>query len=388
MARVIACPGSVALSKICTHPPVADFTEAGSRIAELIHALAHSENVPPDADQDELNTATMLLEKKRETFLRICDQNGYDPNDFTFGHEERFWYVVSERPIFSGKMDTYAVHNRLPVAILLDDKSGFRKVPPPRENWQLKAYALLLLQNVLADRMAGNLDNVKIHASIVSRFYDEAETYVLRGDDKELSLEMSHLVITTIASSAANSRPFQHALNPSEECRYCPARLDCPAIRRELATVEGDFPDEIQITSKLAALTNSQLEALMDRLEHIRFIADAAELEATARLRDNPDAFLGWHLEAPPGRRRATSITDAFGALKAGGIDITESEFIAHAIRADALTFGSLERFVYDRAALFGRKITLKAAKEQVNHALEAAGCLTVTTPEPTLTKK
>lgn len=383
MQRLLTCAGSFALSKAVPPAPDSEFARSGGRVAAAIHALETGGQIPEDTKEDEMDTARMLLAKKGETFRRIVKDAGFQPEDFTMGHETRFWLKnLAGDAILSGKMDTFAIHNTEPIAIVLDDKSGWKKTPPPPKNMQLKSYALLLVKAFESQLLYPEL---RIYASTVSRFFDEVGTYVLRDDaNPDLSLWHFNRTVQATLPPMIAAGPFETGFKPSAECVYCPARLACPAISHELRTAE-EFQVGMSIDARLASMTNDQLDELLERLELIEFLSTAARAEATERLRLNPAAFEHYELRAENGRRVASDINAAFAAM-ARDYNMSSGEFIANGVRKDALKFGGLERWLWDLKKAQGEKFTLKEAGTAITESLESI--ITVTTPEPTLKKK
>ena len=335
--RIAACPGSYQLSKLYHAPPVDPWADSGSRIASYIEAIETGGELPEDADEEELETAKFLVDKKATLFLKICEDNGYDPEEFLVEHEKRLWYTNLEGElIYSGQLDTFFRHKILPVFIVLDDKSGWLEQPPPAMNLQLRAYSLLLVNNFFPSN-ASVPKELRVHVATVSRFWDVAANL-----DYEAIRADAMVHIGAKMQFALKSKPFQAGLVVGDWCRYCPARLQCPAMSNELVKIEGDLRtgeglqiEKNEIKGKIAALTTPELEEVMMRLEVLTFLKNATENEAEARIQVNPDSFEHYEYVAPAPRKQGQNLAVVMLALKER-YGISESDFL-DCLRSDSL---------------------------------------------------
>lgn len=377
LGRALACHGSHALGKIFHEPPPKDFTMAGTRIADLIHKLETGEDLPVNTDDEELETAKFLLSKKVTKFGEICEEHDLDPDDFQMIHEQRFWYTHGGRALYSGQLDTGAVHKSKPIGVVIDDKSGWMPQPPPWQNTQLRSYGLLLLQNFPV--FTGK--DVQIHAATNSRFWDRKTT--LEYDN----LNELHKEVTTVLPAVLDSPPWAMGLNPGEHCRWCPARAQCPVLRFGMAKFEGEFgPPKIDIKAKAQRMTIPEIEDALVIANVIKNAVKAITDEAERRIQEEPDAFQFFEWKAGPPRRQVGDLGAAVAALAQHGITPEE---IIECLRPDALTAGKtgkLEKLLYKKLNLDpDAKVTHPQTFEILTETLEAADAIRLTEPSPRL---
>jgi hypothetical protein len=117
-------------------------------------------------------------------------------------------------PILTGQPDLVFVQGGR--ALIVDRKLGRWRVADPRENWQLKVYAVLLSQ---ADPRLQEM-TVTIQSP-----YFQYQPYTYTRE------ELDHLyqsVLVVINSLGDPGEPV-----PGTHCQFCPARLICPSARKE-----------------------------------------------------------------------------------------------------------------------------------------------------------
>lgn len=385
MGRLVNCPGSFQLSRITRPLPVDEIAEAGTRIAGFIECIAtgKGEEIPSSANEEEVETARYLVAKKARLFAQICEKNGYNPDDFQVWHENRLWYFYRGNPLFSGRMDTMAIHRNRPVVIVLDDKSGWKEQPNPSENWQLRGYSLLVLQNY--EDLTGNPPAMEIefHVSTVSRFHDEPSVLRLRHENPEQSLNEIAKTITHNLTLAIYSRPYEAGLSPGEWCRYCPARLACPAI----AHLQGNLVETAESSPALVVgLSTPKLEALLNACQVVDGLKFAAITEARARFAQSPESFAEWEFVTGSPRRNIKDLGRLVEIVQNLGVPLEE---IIRAMRADALSVsktGKLVHAIRDRAKAQGRHLTMAESDKIL---MAAVGDLVeLKSGEPTLKRK
>ncbi len=385
MSRLVNCPGSFQLARITKAVPVDDIAEAGTRIAGFIDCIAtgREADIPPSANEAELETARFLVAKKARLFAQICEKNGYDPDDFQVYHENRLWYFHRGNPLFSGRMDTMALHRSRPVVIVLDDKSGWKEQPDPSENWQLRGYSLLLLQNY--EDLTGNPPAMEIefHVSTVTRFHDEPSVLRLRDDNPEQSLNEIAKTITHNLTLATYSRPYEAGLSPGEWCRYCPARLACPAI----AHLQGSLVETADFApARVAGLTTPKLESLLNACQVVDGLKFAAIAEARVRFAQAPESFAEWEFVTGAPRRNIKDLAGIVDAIQSLGVPLEE---IIQSMRTDALSVsksGKLVHAIRNRAQAQGRHLTMAESDKILMAAV--GDLIEMKTGEPTLKRK
>lgn len=154
------------------------------------------------------------LKRKRENFLISWGAKESD----TVYCERRLWLHEGLWPVFSGQSDHLRIQGKR--ALIMDFKSLWARAQEPAENDQLLALAILVW---------AHFDQVEeITVQLLSPHYDYfAHTHTNEALKKH-EAELWHL----LKEIKQVSDPV-----PSDQCKYCKAKLICPAIKKEGAAI-------------------------------------------------------------------------------------------------------------------------------------------------------
>jgi len=226
--RLVFCPGSRAAEAAIPHGtiPASDLADAGTRIHDAlktgeIEDLAHNEE----------QIASKLKEMEEAALAEFCDDFSLEIADMEIIREERFWIAG----VTSARVDFAAVHKRLPMALLLDSKTGFLKVTGARENWQLRVGICALNETF------GPFETARVAIAqyrLKERFSkcDYDATYLKRAKTEILFYD---------ARSKEEDAPF--AAGPW--CQYCRAKPTCPTMAT-YALLPSVFAKTIELKKK------------------------------------------------------------------------------------------------------------------------------------------
>lgn len=279
LLRLQRCPGSHRLE--AQAPPEEDSPQ--SREGSLLHG--YSQNPKLDwgflkpNQRDLLRIAT---ECRQHIFEKACHylQIPINLDDWESGNEMLLW-----EDGIPGHCDWWYLNRQQSALIIVDEKYGYKVVSPASSNLQLRAYA------VGAHRKWTEISDIFVAISQPRLPYSERVTMsIYKGEDFEPAEEE---LLEVVFEAEKPDAP----LNPGEEqCRYCTAKLICPAYQKVLARVDfqpAGFANgsltkrQADAQELLTACTDEQLEAILQAISFSDFIKDQARDEA--RLRKTSD---------------------------------------------------------------------------------------------------
>lgn len=248
------------------------------------------------------------------------------------------------------------------IAAVVDFKSGHGHVPRAQDNWQLKLGALAWA--AATGKQAAEVAIVK----------PGAKPYFASLDALELSFAQSDLQALEkriYGAQQALEREETPHLSVGDWCRYCPARLRCPAqtaLVRRLATEPADWAADMKrdLSPESAGLAWSRLELAKRAL---------GEVEGALRMyaKDYP-------LVLPDGRQLRLKATTSetldggktFDALAVRwGFDVARK---GAELEASKASVRRALRQVYEEAKRSGTKTTLAALETEALGLVRAAG--------------
>lgn len=347
-ARLAACPGSWLAERDLPSPDTEDSIR-GTRI----HAALAGIPVPyPPLDADEQETRRLCFELE----VRCLDQwfaeiGGRDEWVEKF-YERRLWLCDEQgKAIFSGQPDVIVIHGDH--AAVFDYKTGWGDVDDAADNLQLRALAVLVRYEW------PHLESVTV---AVIKPSEGMTPNLVRYESADLDYAESDLR-AHLAFAGQPGRPLQ----PGPHCKYCRAKVGCPALQAEVQTLAKMTLGSGEQRREL--ISNDTLVALLDRCGPAEAMIGTIKAEARRRLESGEKLEhdgSGYVLAEGASRRTVTDVCKAFGAL-ADAHEVTDLEFLA----CCKVTIGELEDML--RAKL---KSTVKATKEKLDVILGAAGCL------------
>lgn len=321
LERLIACPGSAVLSAgaprtsnqysawgTACHELAADALENGDQVyAERKGQTISADDFDFIVDDEMIEVATVYTNYVRD----VAGDDGT--------------VLVEQRVNFSSHLALPADHEAFGTAdalivkgnelIVVDLKTG-RGVEVEADSAQLKAYALGCLE--IAEEVA---DIEQVRLVIVQPRNGGVKEHDLWVDELTAwARDLAAPACTRVLESVAAFDPAH--LKPGEkQCKFCPAKATCPALRNEVAETTFEFvpatPEEfaaITLEEMLTPYAHDPADWLASALSKVDLIEDwckSIREEAHRRLAEGRD-LPGFKLVA--GKRGARAWTDAKAA--------------------------------------------------------------------------
>ncbi len=291
MERIALCPGSFALEAQCPEPPESPEAASGTKI----HAALAGDLIARDS----------LTDEERETYDaceglagQLMDQYGGTPHSM----EKRLW--SPSFPTYSGKYDRLIEFSDGWLA--KDFKTGRGEVTPAESNWQLRALAVLVADNMPTDRYV-------VVAIIQPNGYPQVTQAVYYLEDIQTArVQISHILEQAYAPDAPRIPSIQ-------ACKYCRAKGICPEANAGVLDVAKREPLSLQ------TLNPQQLGEFMDACDRAEAVIEEGRRLAKERLKADPTSVAGYRLKPGAVKRSVKSVSGAFEALK-GTLSRTEFE--------------------------------------------------------------
>lgn len=221
-----------------------------------------------------------------------------------------------------GHCDRARYYPRIKLLVVRDAKFGYKIVTPAAANLQLRTYAI-------GGSEAWDAENIVVAITQPRLSYYERVT--LASYSRE-DIEASRAELIAIRKASWDPNAPLHA--GEEQCRYCRARLLCPAFAEKfqggvaLVTVEpGTVAKRTDSAERsLAQCTDDQLDRVLIALQLADFIADLARDEARRRI--EAGGLSTWQLGKPQEIRKITDPRRAVSLFALRG-DLTRDEVLA-----------------------------------------------------------
>lgn len=186
--------------------------------------------------------------------------------------KDRQYSGLAETEI-AGTVDTHAVLDDS--VVVYDYKSNWAPAAAPADNWQLKAYALMVARATGRRRARIGIIRVPEHGDPFFRV-DELDEAALDAFEVELCGVLERVLITRAEAELLGPERLL-ATHEGPWCRYCPALPYCPSktgqLRAVLATPEEAERGLLEaLDDKKVALAWSRVEAarkLLDRVHDV-----------------------------------------------------------------------------------------------------------------------
>jgi Protein of unknown function (DUF2800) len=212
-------------------------------------------------------------------------------------------------------------------ALVADLKSGFAVVERAELNLQLRGYAVLINDNfnVLDDH--ANVD--RIFASILQpRLWMPSDRVTLAQYDMS-DISKARKQIDEIIDRTED--PKAKLVAGEDQCRYCKAKLICPAFRKALGMPLAKFKTDeelskakrdAEIEKRVKRCNDAQLEALLTAVKIAATVDDAVRAECRARIRTG--RFTNFMLGKDYDARSITNVRKAISMLALSNIGSRE----------------------------------------------------------------
>lgn len=351
LAQLAGCPGSWRAQQGLPDED-SEYSASGDRVhaalAKRYYAVIESRVVagPPDEDspewracsEQERETVEILAAREAAVIAPFVEQHG-PPSEI-----KREWrcYMVDAAgvPFFSSQLDV--VYLWLSLAVIFDYKSLWGDVPESSENYQLLAQVACL-----RDELASPYD------TIFAAILQPSAKPILCEYTPEMQVQAQGKVVSLLNAANKADAP----LVPGEsQCRYCRAKLTCPALAVQTEAL-ARMPEK-------AILEKGNLGNILDACVTVEHFIEAARKEARRRLKAG-EVVDGWQLKAGAEVRTITDPQKALDAMTPFGVSVES------VLACCKVGIGDLEEAHKKASGLKGR-----AAKDAFNDALTAAGCL------------
>lgn len=361
LQRIALCPGSW-LAERALPEETSGAAEAGTRL----HGHMELGSLPEDAEEAE------ACGWCREMELLMVEQHlGCYGKNLTPLREQRWW---DAQRVFSGQADV--VWCREGEALVLDYKFGRVPVTVAANNLQLAGLALLAFDNVpgLDVAYAGILQ------PWVSRYVPRVVRYQ-RADVPQLRRYLYGVVQAALV-------PGARRVPGEQQCRYCRAKVDCPACMAMVRSAT-DGPSSADLSQGLSTPRQQLSEAAScwsewapeKKAEALKVAqlakrwAEAVERRAKADLKDGAE-IPGWKMGSG---RKSFKISDATGAFcHLNGLIGLSGEAFAGCCTVSISALDKVVHGLLAAQAPEGVKQKVKDSAAWLRTALEDFGCESV----------
>jgi hypothetical protein len=292
-------------------------------------------------------------------FQRLGEQFGIDADQepHETGREKELWVHRGIKAELSGHCDLWRYYPALKLLCIVDKKYGYREVTPAAANKQLRVYAV-------AGAELRDVENVVVAITQPRLPYEQRVTI---ANYTKPDIEAARAEIFSILESS--KREDAPLVAGEEQCRYCRARMGCPAfqakVQEGLMLVPVDNTGtvakrEADLAIKIAKLPDDQLDKVLVALQMADFVKELARDEARARIAVGKLAQ--WKVGKATEQRKIIDSARAIALLSLRG-DLTKDEIL----KCCAPSLTNLEERIREKT-----KCTWDKAKELVNTALSA----------------
>jgi hypothetical protein len=284
------------------------------------------------------------LEKIADTFVDYCKAVGMQFSSSPYVMIEARVDYSHVAPGGFGTADFIAVGDDL--MVIADLKTGQGKPVPIQGNEQMRLYALGALKLV-----AGIFPVSRVRMAIIQpKVYDEPQ-------EDEITVEELERWAAEIAPIAQRAYAGEGEYVPGEHCTFCRARETCRA------RIEHFFSAAELAPHKPPIIGWDEVGEVLRKAEGIvSWYNDLKDL-ALSHILDGGEVP-GWKAVEGRGSRQYKDIDEAFGALRAAGID---------------------EAIMYERRPLTVAQIEKALGKQQFRELLEVPGLVVKEPGKPTL---
>lgn len=259
------------------------------------------------------------------------------------GREEELEVLGDESELLlPGHTDFWRYWGGIKALLIIDKKFGYKVVTPAVANLQLRGYAM-------AGAQRWDSDYVVVAVTQPRLSFDERLTLAIYSRE-DLARAKGELVDIL----DKNSDPEAPLIAGEDQCRYCKAKLICPAYSEKYTRIQT------RADRSIAECNDDQLDQILQAIKFAGFIEEQAKDEARRRIAAGLMTMYKLGKESEVREVADARKAKALFALRG---DITDSDFLD----CVSLAIGTLEEKVRKR-----KGCTWKVAKEIVNETLAA----------------
>lgn len=261
----------------------------------------------------------------REVFERVTNQFGLEAVADSKGFEQEFWLHRGIKAMFPGHIDLYEYTGSNRLLVILDYKFGYREVSPAAANPQLRSYAVMGAELHDCDHVVVAITQPRLPRE------DRITMAVYSRDD--IAAARQQLYDIWDRKELANKNPNileEDLVAGDEQCRYCKAKLFCPAYQKMMQQGLALVPNpngqgtvakrQADAEQSLAQLSDVDLGRVLDAIQFADFLKDRAR--DVARERIAAGSMTGWKLGKEKEKRTVTDPFQAAQILKEAGLPI------------------------------------------------------------------
>lgn len=269
--RRALCPGSERLE---TGLPDEESEEA------KMGTLLHQYDANPKLDRSFLSQRNRELLKAAEDcdakiFARVLGQFDVG-SDFVRSSAGETW-LVGDTP---GHTDLWWYWEAPRLLCIVDKKFGFKEVTPATSNYQLRHYACG------GAEIFKSLENCVVAITQPSLPYEQRIT-MAHYSAADIALAREEI----LAIREASREPDAPLIPGEEQCRYCKAKLICPAFQREMGEGYKLVPSAVGTVTKrqadareiLARCSDEDLDRMIQFVRQAKFVEEMAMNEGRKR---------------------------------------------------------------------------------------------------------
>lgn len=330
-ARIAACPGSLALAKAAGPSPTNKYAAEGTAAHYLLEALLTGQNnimASYEIDGHTIDVDDEMLEHVRgvaDEVLALATPGG------VILTEQRVTYAQDiDVPASEGWGTADVVIIRGTTLYVVDFKYGRGVVVDPTSSMQLRLYALGALnavQSVVADIDAVVLVIAQPRAGGVSAYslsVDDLNTWA-----RTVGTPAAHVALHAESRYKPGDMSWEDTyLHAGEDqCRWCPAKATCPALRQEVAVYTGGGPataDEFESVSDPKTFREPDLARAAGAVDLIEDWCKAVRAEVERRLLAGTPVAGYKLVQGRQGNRQWTDEAAAEAALKTMRLKVEE----------------------------------------------------------------
>lgn len=235
--------------------------------------LLHGYDANPELDRNVLKPYHRDLLRisdglDQKVFERAYEQFGIDEHaEFVGGREKELWTLdANNQQLVPGHCDLWRYWKQIELLVIIDKKFGYKVVTPASANPQLRVYAI-------AGAQEWKCKNVVVGVTQPRLPFDERLTMASYSEtDIAKSIDELDWIVT------AARQPNAPLVAGEEQCRYCKAKLLCPAYTAKYSALE------IAKERTLAECDDEQLDQVLVAIAFADYIKEQARDEARARV--------------------------------------------------------------------------------------------------------
>ena len=290
--RRALCPGS---EKMEAGIPEQDSDD--SREGRLLHRY----DANPEFDRSTLTTdqrdILKISEKLDDFIFKRADGSGEH-----FDHRE----VELNYLDIPGHADRLRYYPEAKLAVIIDKKFGRKQQTPAAVNKQLRAYAVMAAERITVGEALVAITQPRLP-------FDERITMAAYTAE---DIVKSRIEINTIVANAR--KPDAPLVAGEEQCRYCKAKIKCPAYAEK-------YQELLEVQPTLELATPTQISRLLNAIKFADFIKDHVRDIARKMIKDG--RLDDWQLGKARRNPQIIDSTRAIGLLQLRG-DLNRDEIL------------------------------------------------------------